>query len=67
MKKPTNVDPEFVGLDKLDIKTDDSELPIAEVSDAASDAPGDDAILEQEELYEGISSETLPSDKLDKG
>jgi hypothetical protein len=45
-------------------KADASELATIAVSDAASDSPGDDALLVQEELYEGLSSDRLPSEKI---
>jgi hypothetical protein len=32
-------------------------------SDPAQDSPGDSAVLEQEELYEGISSDGEPDEK----
>jgi hypothetical protein len=54
---------EFVGLASVELKKDDAEVQAKAGSDPASDSPGDDAILEQEELYEGLSSDRLPSEK----
>ena len=47
------VDPEF----------DPAEVAEKESSEPTLDSPGDDAVLEQEELYEGINSDSLPSSK----
>ena len=63
MKKLTDEDVELVGLENLDPKADDSEMPESLKSDAVHDSPGDDAILIQEEIYNGLSSDVLPSDK----
>ena len=57
---------EGVGLEALDPEPDDAEISINERDEPALDSPGDDALLEQEELYEGISSEELPSKKREK-
>lgn len=63
MKIKSNDEGDPENLEKLAGGTDKSEIGDDMVSDAASDSPGDDAILEQEEIYEGISSDSLPSEK----
>jgi hypothetical protein len=57
---------ELVGLDKLDPEKDGSEVADVASSDPPEDSPGDEALLEQEEIYEGISSDRTPSDKAKK-
>ncbi|MGH7442468.1 MAG: hypothetical protein ACREKE_07345 [bacterium] len=52
---------EMVSLDALEPQTDASEISKQQMSDPTADSPGDNAILEQEELYEGISSDIAPS------
>jgi|GEM_PF-7016178 len=67
MDGPNNagpMDPEFVGLEALDPPGDSDEIAEHESDDPTLDTPGDDAVLEQEELYEGISSSRLPSEKI---
>jgi hypothetical protein len=59
-------DRQLVGLDSLDPEKDDSEVADAESSEPPADSPGDEALLEQEEAYEGISSERVPSEKAKK-
>ena len=54
---------EFVGLEQLDPEADDNEVQDAAGSEPEMDSPGDNAVLDQEELYEGISSERMPSEK----
>jgi hypothetical protein len=66
MTKPNPSKAEFVGLDALEAQADPSELALDSASDPVADEPGDDAILVQEELYDGISSDQLPSSKLEK-
>jgi hypothetical protein len=56
----------FVGLEDLDPEEDDSELQDHESALPTADSPGDDAILEQEELYQGLSSDNPPSNKYEK-
>jgi hypothetical protein len=55
----------FVGLEALEPEADASELAGSASDDPGQDSPGDDAVLEQEELYEGLSSDELPSGKRD--
>ena len=57
---------ELLGLEALDPAADDAEVPAGEGKDPGQDSPGDVGVLAQEELYEGISSESLPSEKLGK-
>jgi hypothetical protein len=54
---------QFVDLQDLEPEEDPSEVQTAAASDPGQDSPGDDAVLEQEELYEGIASERMPSEK----
>jgi hypothetical protein len=49
----------------LEPDEDPSEVQPKADSEPGQDSPGDSALLEQEELYEGISSEELPSDKVE--
>lgn len=58
-----NDNPRNKGPRDLDPDEDASEIPGIEATNSATDSPGDDAILAQEELYEGISSERMPSEK----
>ena len=55
---------EPVGLDALEPPKDDTEVQEQASSDPALDSPGDVGVIEQEELLEGLSSESLPSGKL---
>ena len=57
---------ELLGLESLEGEADDAEVAESASSDPEDDSPGDDALLEQEELYEGISSESRPSGKREK-
>lgn len=57
---------ELVGLDRLDPTADSSEVALLKTTDPELDSPGDDAVLEQEELMEGSSSESLPSQKVER-
>jgi hypothetical protein len=59
-------DVEFVGLEKLDTDADPSEVQALAASDPGLDSPGDTAVLDQEEFMEGLSSESMPSQHLDK-
>jgi hypothetical protein len=54
---------EVVGLERADPAPDSGELSESEASDPALDSPGDEGLLEQEEQYEGISSERAPSER----
>jgi len=54
---------ELVDLANLEPEADAAELSDHVSTDPETDSPGDDAILEQEELYEGISSQDQPSGK----
>ena len=57
-----------VGLDDVDAPEADPDEVQAEAGDAPEqDAPADDAVREQEEYYEGMSSESLPSGKREDG
>lgn len=47
---------EWVPLEGLDGPGDDDEVGERQGSQPEQDSPGDDALLSQEELYEGISS-----------
>ena len=64
-RRPVSADEaEAVGLDGLKPpEADPDEVQQASSGDPEQDSPADDAVLEQEELYEGISSESLPSGK----
>ncbi|HTB21803.1 MAG TPA: hypothetical protein VK914_03760 [bacterium] len=55
---------EFVDLEKLEPDDDASELSGRESEEPGRDSPGDDAVLDQEELYLGISSESMPSSRI---
>jgi hypothetical protein len=57
---------EFVGLEKLDPEADASEVQELASTDPGLDSPGDNAVLEQEEFMEGLASDSLPSQHLDK-
>jgi hypothetical protein len=54
---------EFKGLEALETEPDPSEVGETASEDPPSDSPGDEALLEQEEQYEGIESGRLPSAK----
>jgi hypothetical protein len=54
---------ELVPLEGLDGPADGDEVSESQGSDPAQDSPGDTAVLEQEELYEGISSDGEPDAK----
>lgn len=56
-------EPDLVDLDGLNYDPDRAELQESAGSEPEQDSPGDESILEQEEAYEGISSEQLPSEK----
>jgi hypothetical protein len=58
---------EFGGSGSVELEKDDAELQSQAGSDPTQDSPGDDAILEQEELYEGLASNRLPSEKIKEG
>jgi hypothetical protein len=62
-KSDATEDIEFVGLEALDPAADESEVSGSDADEPGMDSPGDDAVLEQEELYEGISSDEMPSRK----
>ena len=47
-----------------DLREDGAELPDMQGKDPSEDSPADDAVLETEELYEGISSDSPPSSKI---
>ena len=55
---------EFVDLEKLEPEEDASELSAVESGEPEQDSPGDDAVLDQEELYMGLSSDSMPSGKV---
>lgn len=59
-------DVEFVGLDKLEPEADASEVQALASTDPGLDSPGDNAVLEQEEFMEGLASDSLPSQHLEK-
>ncbi|HTA16726.1 MAG TPA: hypothetical protein VK786_03160 [bacterium] len=59
-------DMEFVGLEKLDPEADVSEVQELASTDPGLDSPADNAVLEQEEFMEGLASDSLPSQHLDK-
>ena len=52
-----------VPVESLDGKPDDSELAGSPGSEPEQDSPGDVGLLKQEELYEGLSSDSEPSRK----
>jgi len=54
---------ELLPLEGLEPSVDDSELAEVQGSEPEQDSPGDTAVLEQEELYEGISSDREPDSK----
>ena len=62
-KQSSSESVEFVELDVLDPKSDPAEVQPGVHSDPTEDSPGDSALLEQEELYEGIESDRMPSEK----
>ena len=66
MNKPKDNKLEFICLKALDTQADPSEVVQDVSSNPATDEPGDDAILVQEELYDGISSAQLPSSKIER-
>jgi hypothetical protein len=55
---------EFVGLEKLEPEEDPAELSSRENEEPEQDSPGDDAVLDQEERYLGLSSDSMPSAKI---
>jgi hypothetical protein len=57
---------ELVGLERLDPEKDESEVADVAGSEPTADSPGDEALLEQEEIYEGISGDRPPSEKSKK-
>ena len=57
---------EFEELDVLDPKADPAEIQPGVHTEPEDDSPGDSALLEQEELYEGIASDQMPSEKQGK-
>jgi hypothetical protein len=56
-------DVELVGLEGLDGTPDEDEVAEAQGSEPEQDSPGDTAVLTQEELYEGLSSDREPDAK----
>ena len=54
---------ELLPLEGLEPSIDDSELSETQGSGPEQDSPGDTAVLAQEELYEGISSDREPDSR----
>lgn len=54
---------QLVSLEDLDGAPDEDEVSGRQASEPEQDSPGDSAVLEQEELYEGISSAGEPDAK----
>lgn len=54
---------ELLPLESLEPAADESEVAETAGSEPEQDSPGDTAVLEQEELYEGISSGSEPDGK----
>jgi hypothetical protein len=54
---------ELLPLESLDGAADEDEVSEIQGSEPEQDSPGDTAVLEQEELYEGISSAGEPDAK----
>jgi hypothetical protein len=54
---------ELVPLERLEGRADEDEVSQTQGSEPEQDSPGDTAVLEQEELYEGISSDEEPDEK----
>lgn len=59
-------DKRFTADQNEEMEKDADEVQGLAGTEPAQDSPGDDAVLEQEELYEGLSSDQMPSEKLGK-